>query len=122
MPVPDPDGHGDVVLLGERGHPAPGPRFGEVAELRADQFRQSLALNDRPGGKPGEHARREHVKPNQIMIKGQANYNKEENVRNGNSNKNSNPGDGQRSRQPKVIKFIEPFFDPPDICVGGKVH
>jgi hypothetical protein len=56
------------------------------------------------------------------VIKGQANYNKEENVRDGNSGKNGNPGDGQRGRQPKVVKFIEPFFDPPDIRVSGKVH
>ena len=49
MPVPHPDGHVDVVLLRKRGHPAPGSRLGEIAELRADQFRQSLALNDRPG-------------------------------------------------------------------------
>src|SRR6202021_4021256 len=66
--------------------------------------------------------RRKHVKPNQIVIKGQANDNQEENVRNGNSGKNGNPGDGARGRPPKIVKFVEPFFDSPDIRVSGKVH
>src|SRR5246500_3066321 len=122
MPVPDPDGHVDLVLLRKRGHPAPGPRLGQVPQLRADQLRQPLVLDDRPGGQPGEHPRGEYVKPNEIVIKRQANYDQEKYVRNGNSDENGNPGDGQRSRQPKIVKLVKPFFDPPDIRVGGKIH
>ena len=103
MQVPHPGGHQDFILLRERGHPAPGPRFGDVPELRTHQLRQPLAFNDRPRAQPGEHSGRKYVKPYQGVVKRQSDSNEENNIRNSNRGKDADPGDRQRCWQPKIV-------------------
>ena len=103
MQVPHPGGYQDFILFRERRHPAPGPRFGDVPELRAHQLRQALVFYNWPRRQPGEHSRRKDVKPYQVMIKRQADSNEEYDVRNGDPDKNADPGDRQRCWQPKII-------------------
>jgi len=48
--------HRDLVLLRERGDPAPSPRLLHVPELRAHQLGLPLVLNDQPRRQPDRDA------------------------------------------------------------------
>ena len=122
MGMPHPRGHQDLVLLREWCHPAPGPGLSDVPELRAHQLGQPLAFNDRPRRQPGEHTGRKYVKPYQVVVERQTDSNKEYHVWDRDPDEDSDPGDRQRCWQPKVVKLVKPFFDPPDICISGEIH
>jgi hypothetical protein len=47
---PYPSVDGDFVLLGQRGHAAPGRRFPQIPELRRNQFWQAFTFQHGPGG------------------------------------------------------------------------
>ena len=101
--VPHARGHRDLVLLREGRHPAPSPRFGHVPDLRGDQLGQSLTLDDRSGRQPGEDGRRQYIKPHESVVERQADSNKENHIGNRYRDEHGEPGDRQRSWQPKIV-------------------
>jgi hypothetical protein len=120
--VPHPACDNDLVFLAERGQPTPRSRLGQVADLRFQQFWQTLVLDDRPGGQPGKDPRRQYIQPYQGVVEGHSYRDQENDVRYRNPRKYGYPGDRQRRGQPKVIKLVEPLFDPPDVRIRGQVH
>ena len=103
MCMPHARGHQDLVLLREGRHPAPSPRFGHVPDLRGDQLGQSLTLDDRSGRQPSEDSGRQYVKPHEGVVERQADSNKEDHIGNRYPDEHADPGDRQRSWQPKIV-------------------
>ena len=120
--APDPGDHQDLVLLSERGEAAPGARLAQVPQLGGDELGQPLALQHRPGGEPGQHARREDVEPERGVTEREAEHREDNHVGNDNSREYADQAHRERHRQPEVIQLVEPFLDPPDIGIGGQIH
>ncbi len=119
---PDPPDDHDVVFFGQRRHPAPSPRFTEVARLRDEQFRQALALQYRPGCQPREQPRREHVEPEQVVVERQPENGEQDDVGNRDSGKNGDLTHWNGHWQAEIVELVQPFFNPPDARIGGQFH
>ena len=121
-PAPHPGDEHDLFLLGQRRKPAPGARLAQVTHLGGDELGQSLALQDRPGGKPGQHPRGENVKPERRVTKREAENCEDNHIGDRDCGENCDLAHRQRHRQPEVVQLVEPFLDPPDIGIGGQIH
>jgi hypothetical protein len=80
-PAPDPGVDDDLILLGQRSQPAPGLRLADVPHLRDDQFRQSLALQHRPGGQPGQQTGWQDIQPEVRVTKGEPENRQNDDIR-----------------------------------------
>jgi hypothetical protein len=120
--VPYPHVNPDLILFGKRRHTAPRARLAEVAKLRHEQLGQPLVLQHRPGRKPGQDPRREHIQPDQVVIERDANSREHKNIRGRDAGENGNPADRKGRGQAEVIELVEPFLDPPDIRIRWQVH
>ncbi len=104
--APDAGGDDHLVLLAEWHEPDPRPRLGQVPRLRLDQLREPLALEDGPGGQPGEHPGRQYVQPEQRVIERQSHSEQQNDIRYRDPGEYGDPVDRQRHGQPKIIKLV----------------
>ena len=107
-----------LVLPEVMDYKAARPLATELLSLRG----QSLTLDDRSGSQPGEDGRRQYIKPHESVVERQADSNEEDHIGDRYRDEHADPGDRQRSRQPKIVQLVQTLFDSPDVRVSGKVH
>jgi hypothetical protein len=80
-PAPDPGVDDNLILLGQRGQPAPCLGLADVPHLRDDQLRQALALQHRPGGQPGQQTWWQDIQPEVRVTKGEPENRQNDDIR-----------------------------------------